>query len=136
MKRTIARAQAHPESTQEKRKLCVATDDTSRNTKTRHPIAWLNLWTVFLFIAVLTAGTLVTWWTVSSENKELRADLLQQATLLVQAQNLSRVKELTGTEADLNSPAYQRIKEQLAVVKDINPKCRFIYVLGRKALHR
>lgn len=85
-----------------------------------------------MLLIIITIGALVTWWTVSREDKEMRADLLQQATLLAQALNTDRIKELSGTEADLDSPAYIRLKDQFAAVKETNPKCRFIYLLGRK----
>ena len=107
-------------------------DHTSSRTGQKLLLPRMGIWTILMFLIILAIGTLVTWWTISREDKRMRADLLQQATLLAQALNIDRIKELSGTEADLDSPSYVRLKEQLAIVKEANPKCRFIYLLGRK----
>ncbi len=99
-------------------------------TSRRHTL--MNRVTVPILFAVLAAGTLLTWWTVSQTDREMRADLLREANLLADALNVDRIKALTGTEADVISPAYERIKEQFSAVKNANPKYRFIYLLGRK----
>jgi len=91
-------------------------------------------WPLFAQIgAVLIAGALFAWWMAARADRELRAGLLQQARLVAQALNLVQVKALTGTEADLASPAYQQIKEQLSRIKQASERCRFIYLQGRKA---
>jgi len=85
-------------------------------------------------IAVVTiVGALFTWWTVVRTDREMRADLLQQAKLVAQAVNIERIQALSGTAADLKSPHYLRLKEQLGLVRSANPSCRSIYLLGRKA---
>jgi hypothetical protein len=67
-----------------------------------------------LLLAILAAGALMTWWMVGSVRRELCAGQLQQAQMVAQAVNLDRLKALTGTETDTNSPVYLRLKEQLA----------------------
>jgi PAS domain S-box-containing protein len=62
----------------------------------------------------------------------MRNNLLRQANPVANAVNLQRVQTLTGTDLDLRSPDYKRIKEQLASVRLAEPKCRFIYLMGRK----
>lgn len=52
--------------------------------------------------------------------------------LVAGSANMERVKALTGTEADLDSPEYLRIEEQFAAVRAATPKCRFVYLLGRQ----
>lgn len=86
-----------------------------------------------LLVAILLAGALCTWWLASRADREMRADLLAQTRLTDGALNIERVMSLTGTEADLSSPEYLRLKEQLAAVRAANPKCRFVYLMGRRA---
>jgi PAS domain S-box-containing protein len=84
-------------------------------------------------LAILAAGALFAWWEAARADREMRADLLQQARLVMQAVEIERVQALSGTEADLDSPAYRQLKEQLAAVRSANQRCRFVYLMGRKA---
>ena len=86
-------------------------------------------------VAVLSliAGALFIWWLAARADREMRADLLQQARLVARSVNTDRIKKLTGTEADLNSPDYKRLKEQLMAVRSADPECRFLYLTGRTA---
>ena len=89
-------------------------------------------WTALLLLAILAAGAMGTWWMVSRTDREMRERLLWQARLVAQTVNIERIKALSGTEADLNKPEYLRLKEQFALVKQANDKCRFIYLMGHK----
>ncbi|NVN91309.1 MAG: PAS domain S-box protein [Desulfuromonadales bacterium] len=82
-----------------------------------------------LFIAV----TLFACWTVVRVDREMRSDLLRQTRLVARMVNLDSLKTLTGSGADLTSPEYVRLKEQLATFRSANPQCRFVYLMGRKA---
>jgi two-component system sensor histidine kinase/response regulator len=85
-----------------------------------------------VLLVILTAGALFAWWIGVRTNNEMRADLLNRARLVAQAVNVERVKSLSGTEADLVTPEYRGLKEQLAANRSVNPQCRFIYLMGRK----
>ncbi|MHB1357877.1 MAG: PAS domain S-box protein [Anaerolineae bacterium] len=89
--------------------------------------------TAVVFLAILITGALFTWWTVRRADREMRADLLQQARLVAQAVDIERVQTLTGSEADLGNPDYLHLKEQLTAVHSANLLCRFVYLMGRKA---
>ena len=62
----------------------------------------------------------------------LRADLLLQARLVAQAVDLDAVRALAGSEADVASPDYWRLKRQLRSIVQANPKCKWFYLMGRK----
>ena len=62
----------------------------------------------------------------------LRMELLQQARVVAVTLNPQRVAALTGTEADIASPDYQRLKEQLATIRQGIPKYHFLYLMGRR----
>jgi len=87
----------------------------------------------FIFLLLLILGVLFSWWMAARTDREMRAGLLVQARLVAQAVNIERVTALTGTKADLESPDYRQIKNQLATIRSANPQSRFIYLLGRKA---
>jgi|GEM_PF-698819 len=89
--------------------------------------------TVGLVLAVLVAGGLFTWWSLRKADHQMRVVLLQQGQLLAQAMSVESVVTLKGTEADLHSPIYQSLKEQLITLRAASPQYRFIYLLGRKA---
>ncbi|MFH0996311.1 MAG: response regulator [Pseudomonadota bacterium] len=86
-----------------------------------------------LLLTIFVAGVLIAWWTAAQADRELRANLLQQTRLVAQALNVEQVQALTGTKADLESPEYLRLKEQLAAIRSAGPQSRFLYLMGRKA---
>ena len=86
-----------------------------------------------VFLVILITGALFVWWTVQRFDSEMRADLLQQTRLVAQAMDIERIKALSGSEADLDSPDYRWLKEQLTAIRSANPLCRFVYLMGRNA---
>ena len=86
-----------------------------------------------LLLAVFAAGAGMTWWIVSRADHEMREGLLLQARLVAQGVNVGRVQSLSGTDAYLTNPAYLQLKEQLAATRSSCPRCRFVYLLGRKS---
>ncbi|MBM9537811.1 response regulator [Desulfobulbus alkaliphilus] len=86
-----------------------------------------------LLTAVIVAGALCAWWLFDRADRQMREDLLAQTRLVAGAVNLESIQSLSGTEADLASPTYLRLKEQFAAIRAAEPKCRFIYLMGRKA---
>jgi signal transduction histidine kinase/DNA-binding response OmpR family regulator len=90
-------------------------------------------WGFILLGAVIVAGVLCAWRLSIRADEEMRRELLWQARLAAEAVNLQHVKALSGTEADEDSPAYVRLKEQFVALRAVQKQCRFIYLLGRKA---
>jgi PAS domain S-box-containing protein len=89
--------------------------------------------TAIVLAAMVAAGALFTWWEVQGADRAMRENLLGQARLVARSVNFDRIQALSGTEADLDSADYLRLKEQLAHAKHANDKCRFIYLMGRRA---
>ncbi len=81
-----------------------------------------------LALIVGTAGL-----AVRRADRVLRADLLRQTRLVALAMDFESIQALSGTEADLGSPDYRRLKEQLTAVRSAGSQCRFVYLMGRKA---
>ena len=86
-----------------------------------------------LVLAIFVAGAALTSMLVWRADSSMRADLLEKIRLVEQGVDADNLRALTGTAADLESPAYLRIKEQLAATRAANPLCRFLYLLGRRA---
>ncbi len=92
----------------------------------------LNKWLIIAIIAILTSGIVLTLWTVQREETLLRADLLTKTRLVQGGISPGYLKGLNGTDADLVSPDYLAIKEQLIQVQSTDPMIRFIYLLGQR----
>jgi len=92
-----------------------------------------GLWMTVAVATVLIAGVLFAWWVAERADREMRADILRQTRMVAQAVNTGQVQALSGTEADLDSPDYRRLKEQLTATCSANPQCRFLYLMGRRA---
>ena len=81
---------------------------------------------------VVALGGVATWQTARLTDREMRARLLTKGRMVAQAVNAELVLTLTGTEADLTNPEYQRLKQQLTRIRSVNPSCRFIYLMGQR----
>ncbi len=87
-----------------------------------------------MLLAVLAAVTLLAGWAVARADRELRAELLQQAKLVAQPIQIKikPVQAFSGTAADLALSSYQQLKMLLTATRAANPHCRFVYLLGRR----
>lgn len=83
--------------------------------------------------ALVLCGALGVWLLAVLADRALRDDLLGQALLVAGAVDVGHIRALAGTEADLDSPGYLRLKEQLAAVRAAKPGCRFAYLMARRA---
>ena len=88
---------------------------------------------VGIILTALCVQLAFTWAMVVQVEREMWADVLQQAQVLKQAINIDRIKTLTGTAADLSNPDYQRLEKQLLAVREVNPKFNGLSLLGRAA---
>jgi PAS domain S-box-containing protein len=86
-----------------------------------------------LILGVLLAGSTIAALRMWQVDSQMRSDLLDHAKRVAEAVSLERVGALTCSAADLTSPGYLRLKEQFAAIRAAEPKCRFVYLMGRKA---
>ena len=87
---------------------------------------------VVLLLAILASGAGAVWWAVAQADHEMRGDLLDQTQLLANTLDIGDLNELTGSQADLESPQYQRLKDGFAAIRSGYPQCRLIYLIGRQ----
>ena len=85
------------------------------------------------WIGVLAAAALAVavGWLWRDADRELRARWLKHAYLLQQAMPAGFDSALSGTEADLGTPAYLQLKSRLARLRADTPDCRYVYLIGR-----
>ncbi len=83
-------------------------------------------------LALLAVGGLFIEWTAHRVDRQMREEIFLQAQMTAQAVDTKNVAALSGTEADLTSPDYLRLKEQLSMIRNVSPTCRFIYLMGRR----
>ncbi len=97
------------------------------------PAARISRWAGVLLVIILASGAHYTLWTVQWTEREMRIDLLAQAQRITQGISVDCIRPLTASASDLELPEYQRLKQQLSLIKQACPEYRFVYLLGRKA---
>jgi len=96
-------------------------------------LTYWNRRTLLVLSVILGAGALGTWWMVWQADCQMRWELLAQAKRTAQSLAPAAIEPLTGSPADLDSPHYQRLKRQLTLIRQADDKCRFVYLMGRRA---
>ncbi|MDD1716407.1 MAG: hypothetical protein LUQ01_05355, partial [Methanolinea sp.] len=89
-------------------------------------------WVIIGLIVIVLGGIATTAWTVQNEDSRLRQELLTKSRLVEEGLNPDLVMGLTGTDADLSSPEYLALKEELIRVRAADPAIRFLYYLGQR----
>ena len=88
--------------------------------------------TLILVAVIFVLGLLATWLTWDLMLQRLSEDALEQARLVAGSINPVRLQDLKGNKADLTSPDYLRIKEQLTQIRQAHRTCSFLYLMGRE----
>ena len=81
---------------------------------------------------LLALGILISAGIVYSTESQMRADLLTEERLVAKTIAIATVKNLTGTETDLNSSNYKNLKQLLSQFRATDPDYRFLYLMGKK----
>jgi PAS domain S-box-containing protein len=88
--------------------------------------------TILILIAGVMALVLLGWWSVRRQDELMRSDILSDARMAAKAINWRNIQPLTASDADLASPDYRRLKEQLSMIRTSRPEYRFTYLLGQR----
>ena len=88
---------------------------------------------LLLVVFAIIAGAFISSRMGNRADREMRETLLLRTRLLAGNLNVERIQGLSGTETDLNSPDYLRLKTQLESLHAAEPDCRFMYLIGKKA---
>jgi signal transduction histidine kinase/CheY-like chemotaxis protein/CHASE1-domain containing sensor protein len=84
-----------------------------------------------VLLCVLIVGAYWALATVRQTDQRLQAQLLEETDWIAQGLDRDLLAALSGTAADLQSPAYTRLKSQLATAAAIRPDWKWIYLMGR-----
>lgn len=82
-------------------------------------------------VAISIAFGALLWELALLTDREMRAELLARTELAASKVGMGHLQGLSGTEADLKSSNYRKLEEQLVAIRLENPKCRFVYIMGR-----
>jgi PAS domain S-box-containing protein len=88
---------------------------------------------LFVYILILILGLASCVGVVFSAHQHEKDTLLSMAQSLSQTLSIQQVAMLSGTEADLQTEAYQVLKNQLQSMKASKKNIRFVYLMGRNA---
>jgi PAS domain S-box-containing protein len=86
-----------------------------------------------LILVVFVVGALVSWATAYHTDRRMRTELLEKARIISRMVNTESLGRLSGTEADLKSDDYLKLKTRLMEVRQATAKCRFVYLMGQNS---
>lgn len=89
-----------------------------------------GFWTFIKVLGILIVGILVGLIAAFSTARYYKESLLDRARTATQVFDASDIRKLSGSEADLKSPTYQRIKSDMVALQKLNKDSRFVYLLG------
>lgn len=87
-----------------------------------------SYWYITLFV-VLLAGAAATAYVVLATSNSIKQSLAQRTESMAQLIQADDLAALQGSEADLDSPVYQKLKENFINIRESNGDIRFIYIL-------
>jgi PAS domain S-box-containing protein len=87
---------------------------------------------VVAVIIILFGGIALTIWTAQNESTNLHQQLLVKNRLIKEAFSTNQIQQLTGSEADVSSPDYVAIKEDLIRIRLTDPQIHFVYFMGQQ----
>ncbi|MEI6845915.1 MAG: CHASE domain-containing protein, partial [Candidatus Firestonebacteria bacterium] len=88
---------------------------------------------LILFLFALLLGLIFTLATMYQKDRVMRVNNLEQARLIAGEIDQDNIKALKASDADLNTPNYERLKNNLSIIKNTTIKCRFLYLMGRRS---
>ena len=79
---------------------------------------------------ILVAGFYATSFVGDRRDAGARADLVGRAALAASAINPDRIESQTATPADVGTPDYERLREQLALMQGVSKDIRWFYLMA------
>ena len=87
-----------------------------------------TIWTMLLLFLL---GVLFTVYYVKQEEEHMKDGLLEKARLAAGSINTNQLSQLSGTSKDHDSAYYIGMKDQLKKIRETQPNCRFLYLMGK-----
>lgn len=83
--------------------------------------------------AILIGGWFITKAVTDYTDRDIRYHLGTRAQTIADCLDRSSIARLTGTVADQETSSYVLLKKQFGELCKLNPDCRFVYLMGRRA---
>ena len=96
-------------------------------TKSNRNFLLTSVWISAFFFALGIFATVIIGSKVDENERERLLIRAKNAAILIEP---SDVKALSGSEADLENPTYQKLKDQISELKSANPDANFTYLMG------
>jgi signal transduction histidine kinase len=90
-----------------------------------------NLRYILTIFLLLLAGCISALYVYKEITTSLQLHVLDRARTIALAVEPEKLKALSGTDKDLENPAYRQVKTLLTHIKEVNSDVRFIYILGQ-----
>jgi len=87
---------------------------------------------VSVFAVLIVIATVFTIWMARRTDTSMRNEILTKARIISQTLEIDDIRQLTGTDADLNLPAYLQIKSQLETIQRSENNYSYVYIMGRR----
>jgi two-component system, cell cycle sensor histidine kinase and response regulator CckA len=86
---------------------------------------------IAILALVLTSGGIFTWIEAHTAQNVMHAGMMSEALMLAASLDCDKIARLTGTPADLASPDYHYLRNQLIRIHNANPRYRYLYFFGK-----
>lgn len=91
----------------------------------------MRLAPILLAVLVLFIGAISAFYVFSQVDRAGREHILERVATIAVAVPQEQLQELSGTEDDLGTPAYETLKLFLTKMRSVNGDARFLYVIGK-----
>ena len=81
---------------------------------------------------VFLVGGVLFWVTYAQQRNRREAQFRQRAVQHARGISAAKVAALSGSQDDLDTPGYRRLKRHLQLLRQAEPDCRFLYLMRRQ----
>lgn len=89
---------------------------------------------ILLILFILIGGTFVSLFTIKRTSHRLNDELITTGDLISHAFESADIGKLLGSDSDLISPIYLKIKKRLTQIRETKEDIRFVYIIKKNAL--
>jgi|GEM_PF-973840 len=90
-------------------------------------------WIAVTLVAVLVGGWIACGSAGTAVDRQLRGSLVARARTAAAAMEYRDLASLAGDSSDVGRSEYRALRESLEMMRQNNPDCRFIYILGSRS---
>ena len=91
-----------------------------------------NYWLIAAIAILLIIGIPLTFWTAQQQDHVMREQMLIKTKLAGSGISSAQIDALSGSDADLKSPEYQKLKKLMIDYRASDPGIRFTYLIGQR----